>query len=256
MIGPRELGRVHVVLLRTRDPQNLGSVARAMKNCGLTRLTLVAPRTEDLVTARRVSVHAEALLAAPRVVSTLGEAVTQVVWVVGTSSRLLPGRRRLVPEEVAIEASARSRKGEVALVFGDEESGLSNADLLACHAVSTIPTVGDQPSLNLAQAVLVYGYELVRASDHSSIPEPSPDPRWSPATERELARIERTLRQVLEASRFADPERPGHSISDIMGPLRRAGLTRGEASLWGAALGRVSKTVSARAASGKETRRG
>ncbi|HCF58757.1 MAG TPA: rRNA methyltransferase, partial [Myxococcales bacterium] len=67
------LDNVHLVLVQTSEPQNLGAVARVMRNCELSRLTLVEPRTDDLVTARRVAVHAEELLAAPRTVSTLAE---------------------------------------------------------------------------------------------------------------------------------------------------------------------------------------
>lgn len=226
--------RVRIVLLRPAEPMNVGAAARAMKNCDLDDLVLVAPRTEDWVTARRVAVHAQDLLAAPRVVGTLEDAVADCRWVVGTSSRRLAGRAPLTPREVAEQAR---EVGDLALVFGGEESGLSNDDLVRCHATSCIPSGAVQPSFNLAQAVMIYAYELFQAQPR---PASAPPDR---ASERELSLVESALREVLVAAGFADPDRPRHGVLDLLQPLRRAGVTPEEARLWLAALKTVVRAL-------------
>jgi tRNA/rRNA methyltransferase len=202
-----------------------------MKNFGLDDWAIAALGTHDFDAARRVAVHAEDLLERPRVVRTLAEAVADCAWVVGTSSRRVRGKRRLSPEEVAREALARAAEGCTALVFGDERSGLTKDEIDRCHDLSAIPTDDAQPSMNLAQAVVVYAWELRRAA------LAAPPPRASPAaaTDAELVGIEDALRAALrEAGFLAGPER--HALRDLVATLRRARLTRREARLWLAAL--------------------
>src|SRR5512138_3006062 len=115
-----------IVLVRPRNPENLGAVARALRNFGLEDWAIAALGTHDFEAARRVAVHAEDLLDRPRVVPTLADAVADCAWVVGTSSRRVRGKRRLSPPEVAREALARAAEGRTAIVFGDERSGLTN----------------------------------------------------------------------------------------------------------------------------------
>src|SRR5512139_963552 len=98
---------VRIVLLRPRSPENLGAVARVLKNFGMDDWAIAVLGTHDFAAARRVAVHAEELLDRPRVVRTLDEAVADCAWVVGTSSRRVRGKRRLSPAEVAGEARAR-----------------------------------------------------------------------------------------------------------------------------------------------------
>jgi tRNA/rRNA methyltransferase len=223
---------VRVVLLRPRNPQNLGAAARAMKNFGLDDWAIVELGTHDFAAARRVAVHAEDLLDRPRLVSTLDEAVADCAWVVGTSSRKVRGKRRLAPDEVAREALARA-PGRTAIVFGDERSGLANDEVDRCHDLSAIPSAPEQPSLNLAQALVVYGYALRTAA---LAVEPRPDaPRAAAASDAELAGVEAALGELLREGGFLrGPER--HAVRDLVATLRRAQLTRAEARLWNAAL--------------------
>ena len=229
---------VRVVLIRPANPENLGAVARAMKNFGLSEWAVVALGTYDFAAARRVAVHAEDLLDRPRLCATLDDAVADCAWVVGTSSRRVRGRRRLSPDELAQEAAARP--GRTALVFGEERSGLDNAAIERCDELSSIPTESAQPSLNLAQAVLVYAYALRRAALAAGArPEP---PRPAPATDGELVRVEAALRGALRAGGFlAGPER--HAVRDLAGTLRRARLSRRDARLWLAALRRLGRAL-------------
>ena len=121
-----------IVLVRPRNPENLGAVARAMRNFELDDWAIVQLGTHDFATARRVAVHAEELLDRPRLCATLDEAVADCAWVVGTSARKVRGKSRLRPEEVGREAMAR-RPGRTAVVFGEERSGLTGAELDRCH---------------------------------------------------------------------------------------------------------------------------
>jgi tRNA/rRNA methyltransferase len=229
---------VRIVLVRPRNPENLGAVARVMRNFGLEDWAIAALGTHDFAAARRVAVHAGDLLDRPRVVATLDEAIADCAWVVATSSRRVRGKRRLAPDEVGREARARAAEGTTAIVFGDERSGLTNAEVDRCHDLSAIPSAPAQPSLNLAQAVLVYAWELHRAGLEAA-PAPAPR-RASGATDAELARVEEALRAALRAGGFlAGPER--HAVKDLAATLRRARLSRREARLWLAALRTLSR---------------
>jgi tRNA/rRNA methyltransferase len=233
---------VRIVLLRPRNPENLGAVARVMRNFGLDDWAIAELGTHDFAAARRVAVHAEELLDRPRLVRTLDEAVADCAWVVGTSSRRVRGKRRLGPREVAREALARAEHGRTALVFGDERSGLTNEEVHRCHDLSAIPADDAQPSLNLAQAVLVYAWELARAradaradGGRADRPAGARGPQAEGATDAELALVEDALRGALRARGFlAGPER--HAVRDLAAALRRARLTRREARLWLAAM--------------------
>jgi tRNA/rRNA methyltransferase len=232
---------VRVVLLRPRNPENLGAVARAMKNFGLDDWAIAELGTHDFATARRVAVHAEELLDRPRVVRTLDDAVADCAWVVGTSSRQVRGKRRLAPDEVAREARARAPEGRTAIVFGDERSGLTNAEVLRCDDLSAIPAGAAQPSLNLAQALVVYAYELRRAFLKAVPPSPAGLPAAAGgATDTELLALEASLRDALREGGFlVGPER--HAVRDLAATLRRARLSRREARLWRAALGAIGR---------------
>jgi tRNA/rRNA methyltransferase len=206
-----------------------------MKNMGLDDWAVVGPGVGDRASARRVAVHAGDLLGCQRVAATLDEAVADCAWVVGTASRRVRGRRALSPGQVAAGVLGRY-PGKTAIVFGEESSGLTRAEVLRCHDLSTIPAAPDQPSLNLAQAVLVYAWEARGAAlalaDASSSP---PGAGAVAATDGELAALEEGLRSSLRASGFLrGPER--HAVRDLAGVLRRARLTRREARLWAAAL--------------------
>ncbi len=214
----------HVVLLRPRGAANLGAIARAMKNFGLSRLTLVDPRLKSWFEAWMMAVHAEDILRNAESVPRIDEALASATWIVGTTIRPLPGQRVLTPRQVAEEAQ---RRGPPTLLFGDEESGLQNEDLIRCHDVSMIPVSPDQPSLNLAAAVLVYAYELHAAG--APPPVVDDEPRADRAT---LVRIEETMRAALIEAGFQDVDRKRHGVPELMQPLYRAGLTDLEARLW------------------------
>jgi len=233
---------IRLVLLRPRNAENLGAAARAMKNCGLSEWTWVHPEAEDLAPARRLAVHAEDVLESAGRADSLDAAVADCVWVVGTSSRKVEGKRRLSPRAVAEELVQRAAQGPVALVFGDERSGLTNAEVERCHDLSAVPTAPEQPSINLAQAVLLYSYEL-RIASLASEPHTLP-PLPVAATDSELSLVESALEQALVTGGFLVDEHQGRTgLRDLFAPLRRSRLTRKEAKLWLAALHTLAKRL-------------
>ena len=221
--------RVRVVLLRTHNGKNLGAVARAMNNFGLHRLVIADVGPVDWSDVNQMAVRSGDITAAAPRVPDLAAAVAGCSYVVGTSMRRRPGQRHLSPRAAAEALVAHARSGEVALVFGEERVGLTNQDLLACHDVSAIPTAPELGSLNLAQAALLYLWELFQVLEAPA--GPAPEPR---ATEEAYAQVEAALRGHLERCGFADPDRPKNGVRELVQSLKRAGLTPHEARLWGA----------------------
>lgn len=160
------LDALEVVLVRTRFPENIGMAARACANMGCARLCLVRPERWDREKARPLATpKGQPVLESIRMAPSLAEAVAGSTLVMGTTARLGGWRRGvLTADQAGAEAAAALRAGErVSLVFGSEDRGLSNEELLLCQRVVTIPTAGEASSLNLAQAVLILLYECARA---------------------------------------------------------------------------------------------
>jgi len=217
------LERIRIVLIGTSHPGNIGGIARAMHNMGLSDLALVAPRCEPLTaeTVSRAS-GADHIVHDARMLTTLEQAVDDCTLVVGASarSRTLPWPMitpRTLGERLPAElATAESR---VALVFGREDSGLSNAELQGCHAHVHIPTNPDFSSLNLAAAVQVLAYECRQAwlgqQETSHTTEAALDQPL--ASHQELERYFEHLERTLVAIGFHDPATP----RQLMARLRR-----------------------------------
>ena len=155
------LDNISVVLVRTTHPGNIGAVARAMANMGLSDLRLVEPVDfSGQETAARAA-GADHVLINARVFSSLDKAIADSGFVVGTTAR-----KRTVawpcldPAEAMAEVLERSQSNRISLVFGREASGLTNSELDRCQLHVRIPVHDDFPSLNLAAAVLIFGYEL------------------------------------------------------------------------------------------------
>ncbi len=229
---------MRLVLLRPRSAENVGAVARAMRNFGVSDWTLVRPEVTDLAGAQRTAVHAGELLAQVKHAETLSEAVADCIWVVGTSSRHVRGKRRLGPSELAAEVALRERDGPVALVFGDERSGLSNEDVDLCHDLSAVAAEDAQPSLNLAQAALLYCYEVHAARRALA---PPPPPSSAPlGTQAELEGLEDALRRALEVAGFLRVDE-ARALRELLTPLRRGRPLSREVALWRAALESMAK---------------
>lgn len=219
--SPHEAGwlpaPVRIVLLRTTDPGNIGSAARAMKTMGLSELVLVAPRRfpDEKATARASG--ADDLLAAARVCTTLEEALVGCRLVIGTSARLRSvAWPQLAPREAAARLLDDARHGPVALLFGTEKSGLSNEELDRCQMLVNIPANAKYSSLNLAMAVQLLAYEL-RQAWLAGLATAPPAREVPLARAEDLERFYEHLQAVLVASGFLDPTQP----RQLMRRLRR-----------------------------------
>ncbi len=224
---------LRIVLLRTHNGKNLGAVARAMKNFGLSNLVIADPGPISWADVNQMAVRASDITEQARRATSLQQAVEGCSWVVGTTMRAVAGQRQLHPQAVAEALVQRAQHEHVALVFGEERIGLTNQDLLRCHDVSVIPTGSEVASLNLAQATLVYLWEIAQARGEIAA---AAAPTHLNATEREYQALEGTIRAHMQSSGFSDPDRTRHGVLDLIQTLKRAGLTKKECGLWQAML--------------------
>ena len=165
MKGKMNRDALSIVLVRPKFHENVGSVARAMKNMGVHRLVIVdgcSPLHQD---AYKLASGAEEILERAEEVTTLQEAISELGRVAGMTSRGGRDRDPLVsPEALAKEIVSLSHHNSIGLVFGSEREGLTHEELSLCHLYVRIPSSEEFPSLNLAQAVMVVCYELFKAS--------------------------------------------------------------------------------------------
>jgi TrmH family RNA methyltransferase len=225
---------IRFVLHRPRSSQNIGAAARALANTGAGALWVVEPLGFDRSQAAKLAAGADAVLESMRVVRTLDEALADCIDVVMTTGRETPGA--LLPEAAA--ARLLSAEGTVALVFGDEVRGLTNSDLRRASAVTTIPTAL-KSSLNLSQAVMVYGYEVLKA--RGTTPPPAA-PVERPADERLLTLLRDRARSLLLAAGFLNPQQPDMVLDELLSLLRRARATKREAEVLLAAAEQLERT--------------
>jgi len=214
------LSNIRVVLVEPRGSGNIGSVARAMKNMGLSDLAIVGKARTQSFWARAMAVHAREILAAVKRCTTLREAVADCGLVVGTTCR--PGLYRSharSPREVATEIVSAACEQKAALVFGPEDHGLSNRDLQYCQRLVTIPTHKEYPSLNVAQAVVICLYEIFLAAVEQ-VPKESIERASAEQIEQLFDRMRRALLNI----GFLDPQNPDHLLLALRRLLGRAGL--------------------------------
>ena len=152
-----------MVLMAPQGNANIGAAARAMKNYGINDLRLVKPASPLTVRAYTWAMGARNVLDGAQVFAHLDEALGDMAQAVAFTRRTGRMRRQTLSlEEAAPWIVSRAKAGGVALVFGREDSGLTNAEIKRADAIVTIPTCEAFPSLNLAQAVLLACYEVNR----------------------------------------------------------------------------------------------
>jgi tRNA/rRNA methyltransferase len=216
LVVPSSFDHLRVVLVRPRNPLNIGAVARAMSNFGFLHLRLVNPWAPSFEGARS-AVGAAELLQRATVYSSVAEAVADCHLVVGTTA---VGERGLEqPLQTVAQAAPRIRralvKGPVALLFGSEKSGLNKQDLDHCQLIVKIPTRDAHISMNLGQAVAICLYELARTGARRVT-----NSKAKPATAEELERITHVLFEALDASGHV-PERSEAMMLEKMRRLVR-----------------------------------
>jgi tRNA/rRNA methyltransferase len=211
MPGNINLNNIHIVLHRPRYPENIGSAARAMWNMGLRQLVVVAPQNFDMVQILKLSTHEAAhIVEQAHHHDQLPEALSGYHYVVGTTARL--GKQRQViqkPEHLAAHLIPISQQNRVAILFGPEDSGLSNEDISFCHGLLNIPTA-EFSSINLAQAVMIVCYALYTSGMKDSAPFA---PRL--ASRRELDGMYAQLKDILVRISYINPENPDYFMNNL-----------------------------------------
>jgi tRNA/rRNA methyltransferase len=206
------LDSVSIILVRPKFPENVGSVARAMKNTGLNRLMVVNGCSPLHPSAYKLASGAEDILERAEEFFTLKEAISEMGCVVGTTSR--GGKERypdFTPEDLTKKLIPISQKNLIGVAFGSEKEGLTNEELSLCHLYARIPSMESFPSLNLAQAAMVVCYALFQSSVETR--KPSIELAQSEALEKMFDHMEKTLVRT----GFLDAKHPKR----IMRVLRR-----------------------------------
>ncbi len=218
------LAHIRVVLVETSHPGNIGAVARAMKNMGLSQLVLVNPKEFPSQVASARASSAGDILDRARVVNSLDEALEGTKRVFGASARL---RKVAWPQldvretaQLALESTLAG--DEVALVFGREDSGLSNAELDKCHYLSHIPSNPAYCSLNISAAVQVFAYECLMAAEVASIYQKKD--RTKLANTEQMEGFYHHLFQALQDIEFLDPDKNDRFMRRMRRLFNRAQL--------------------------------
>ena len=177
---------VTIVLVRPRDPNNIGACARAMGNFGLSDLRVVDPY-EPVWRESVSAVGAGDIMRQAIKCATLDEALQDAVFsLAATAIKNREIKQEIVPLPVLNERLQTAPQGRVALVFGNEKSGLSGEDIERCDVVLNIPTVSKQPSINLAQAVILTCYELSLRPYFKAIRRPGKAPASPTDAQKEI----------------------------------------------------------------------
>ncbi|WP_025600926.1 RNA methyltransferase [Burkholderia sp. WSM2230] len=252
------------VLVEPSHPGNVGAAARALKTMGFSRLVLVSPRVPHVQSdpeAIAMASGADDVLASAHIVPTLADALSGVHWSLALTARQREyGPPQWTPRAAATLARDEALHGEIALVFGNERTGLSNEDVERCSALAHIPANPAYSSLNLAQAVQVLAYELrmiyltsgaeananakAKANANANANAPASHAPQTPAASAAAAEpaspraasddIESMfahLESALVALEFLDPANPKKLMSRLRRLFARSGLEREEVNI-------------------------
>jgi len=225
---------VRFVLVRPRDPRNVGAACRAMKTMGFTSLTVVLGPPIDPEQAGVLAHHARDVLEGALFCTDLEQAIGGASLVAGTTRRRGVNRKyfALFPEQFA-ERAAAAGAGTVAVLFGNEETGLTDAELARCHLAVTIPSAPAFPSLNLSHAVQVVAYELARAFDRPHRTPPAP------ITGGEVDELASLIVRSLAAVGFRNPRGLASLSIFFRDVVARAALSPGEARRLGVVFRKI-----------------
>jgi len=196
--------KLTIILVEPQQPGNIGMVCRAMANFGVSELRLVTPCEHRHPEARKFAVAAGQLLDGAKVFATLSEALADLQLSVATTRR--SGRFRgelLHSSELPRRLASLPEETRIGLVFGREDAGLTSEEVATCSLAATVATSSEQGSLNLAQAVLLFLYELARQPQQAAA-----DAVRELPPQAELDGLFRQIDEVLERIAFSNPSRP------------------------------------------------
>ncbi|MBI5640815.1 MAG: RNA methyltransferase [Nitrospirae bacterium] len=234
---------ISFVLVETRESGNIGASARALKNLGFSRLELVSPWKFPSDEAGWFAHGAEDILSNVRVYPELAPVLKEKSVIIGTTRRTGKKRGLVYPvREAAEKIRLLAKNSRVALLFGREDRGLTNNEAAACSSLIRIPASPENPSFNLAQAVLIVAYEL-SSTDYKENASPSV------ILSDEFSNLFQRLLQIMEMAGYA-PKGIRDSAGEIMRDLRRimarAGITEREARMLHGILSQVEEGLGSR----------
>ncbi len=208
--------QLHIVLVAPARPENVGAAARAMKTMGLTSLRIVDSKAHLQPAARWVAHGAGDILDGVQTFATLEQALADVDFTVATTAR---SRARFhyycTPQQLLGQLNERSQwVGQAALVFGREDSGLTNEELELADLLTGVPMQADYPSLNLGQAVMVYCYQLSELMNVSAPQEPV-------ANEGQLKALRQRAEGLLTALEVSDDQKLRDWLHQRLGALQQ-----------------------------------
>jgi tRNA/rRNA methyltransferase len=221
----KPLENIRIILVDPQTAGNIGAVCRGMMNMGITDLALVAPHDRlDWEDARQRACHADSLLEQRRIFPTLEAAVADCTVVAGTSARTGMYRDHAgLPREIAPLIMDSAAQHQAALVFGREDTGLTNEELALCTHIINIPSSGLYRSLNLSHAVMICTYELFLLAN-----DPSYEPPRENSSQADSAMRERLFAAwggaMLEIG-FCKPEKLTHMMLGLRRIFNRGKLT-------------------------------
>lgn len=239
---PVSLRNIRIVLVETTHPGNIGSVARAMKNMGLSQLVLLNPRCAIDSEANALASGASDILYNARTVGSFQEAVADCGLVIGTSARNRTlAWPEMTPRTCAEQAIKEVVDYPVSIIFGREKNGLTNEELQLCHYHLMIPANPEHPSLNLAQAVQIITYEVRQAALSTSVGVS--DSASYPLSES-LEQFYLHLESTFQMTGFIGKSHPGQVMQKLRLLFTRARPTVHELNILRGMLASIQKFVS------------
>jgi tRNA/rRNA methyltransferase len=221
---------ISIVLHKPKYSGNIGAVARAAKNMGISNIIVVGTNGFDHEEMRQRSTHLAAdVLDKIQYVENAAEALRGFNYIVGTTARLGKARGPFIaPRSAAGDIADISQKNKVALLFGPEDTGLANEELRLCNAVVSIPTSREFTSLNLSHAVMILCYEIfIASSPATTVAEATP----KLARSEELEGMYGQVKTLLADIEFLNPENPDYWMMHLRRFFTRAGILSREVKI-------------------------
>lgn len=218
-----------IILVDPQLGENIGMVARAMLNCGLTDLRLVRPRDGwPNARAKTAAAGASSVVETARIFDNTTDAIADLQYLLATTARARHSTQRvLTPRSAATEVRRRAAEGSrCGILFGKESRGLDNDDIAHADAILTVPLNPAFTSLNLAQAVLLFGYQWFEMADRTPAMALQAPSNTRPATKAELLGFFEHLESELDTCGFLGvPEKRPTMVRNLRNLFQRAGLT-------------------------------
>ena len=231
------LDHIKFVLVRPTHPGNIGATARAMTTMGIAQLSLVAPKEYPSEVATARAAGANEVLHGAQVVASLDDAIADCGLVVATTARERTTKwPTLAPREAMTKVIGNSSQCKVAIVFGQERSGLTNEELDCCHFMVKIPTNPEYSSLNIASAVQILSYELRLAhlasdagKESSTVKSNRPD--VAPPSADQIRRFYEHLEEVIFDINFVKTNSATKLMRKLIRLFNRAQMTQEEINI-------------------------